>query len=125
MRIAFLRLVALSVILWSPLAAQAASDASRGNWPGIGASKSKAAGASKSAQRIARITSAPKRFVSSTKNMLTPKKTVTRKSGTTGIQRAKSASNEKQGYFKSLFTSQPPPPPKTINEWMSLKQIHP
>ncbi len=125
MRTSFPLLVAILVIVWSPITAQAASEAPHGNWPGIGASKPKAASSPKSPQGIARITAAPKRFVSSTKNMLTPKKNVTRKSGTTGIQRAKSSRDEKPGYFKSLFTSEPPPPPKTINEWMSLKQIHP
>jgi hypothetical protein len=74
-----------------------------------------------------KLTTGPKHIVTGTKNMLTPKKPQTvRKSGTTGVQIAKSPkSADKPGFFKSMLHPEPPPPPKTIKEWMSLKQIHP
>jgi hypothetical protein len=39
--------------------------------------------------------------------------------------RPKSSKQEKPGFFKSLFQPEPPPPPKTIKEWMSLKRVQP
>jgi hypothetical protein len=33
--------------------------------------------------------------------------------------------DEPPGFFQSLVTPEPPAPPKTIKEWMSLQQIHP
>lgn len=66
-----------------------------------------------------------KKLVSSPTSLLTSKKqTAVRQSGTTGLQ----VSNPKQakpGFFKSLFQSEPPPPPKTIKEWMKLKKVQP
>jgi hypothetical protein len=29
------------------------------------------------------------------------------------------------GFFKKLFYPAPTPPPKTVEEWMSLEQVHP
>ena len=66
-----------------------------------------------------------KKLVSSPTSLLTSKKqTAIRQSGTTGLLSSK-PKQEKPGFFKSLFHSEPPPPPKTIKEWMKLKQIHP
>jgi hypothetical protein len=67
----------------------------------------------------------PLRLLASTTGFFKPKTVTTRKSGLTGVQKAKRTEQPKQGFFKSMFNPEPPPPPKTIKEWMSLKQIHP
>jgi hypothetical protein len=70
-------------------------------------------------------TASPMRLVASPISIFKPKTVTTRKSGLTGVQKAKKTEQPKQGFFKSMFNPEPPPPPKTIKEWMSLKQIHP
>ncbi|HTM54610.1 MAG TPA: hypothetical protein VL175_11310 [Pirellulales bacterium] len=70
-------------------------------------------------------TTNPMRLVANPMNIFKPKTVTTRKSGLTGVQKAKKTEQPKQGFFKSMFNPEPPPPPKTIKEWMSLKQIHP
>ncbi|HEY2893064.1 MAG TPA: hypothetical protein VGJ16_02580 [Pirellulales bacterium] len=67
----------------------------------------------------------PMHLVASPMSIFKPKTVTTRKSGLTGVQKAKKTEQPKQGFFKSMFNPEPPPPPKTIKEWMSLKQIHP
>src|SRR5262245_9199533 len=52
---------------------------------------------------VSRMAGGTKRMVSNTTGMLTPKKTMVKKSGTTAIQRAPLPRQEKQGFFKSLF----------------------
>ena|SRR5262245_13482313 len=92
-------------------------------WIGWGGRDSRAAEATPTV--LTKMTDGTKRFVSSTTNMFAPKKHVTRKSGTTAIHRAKVPERPKQGFFQQLFKPEPPPPPKTVKEWMSLKQVHP
>jgi hypothetical protein len=125
---ALLLLIAMS----APATAESSSMA---RWFNFGKGKPKAqakttnaAGTSKSTktpQVVTKMTDGTKRLVSNTTNVFTPSKTTTRKSGTTGMEIAKKPPQEKQGFFKSMFNPEPPPPPKTIKEWMSLKQIHP
>lgn len=75
---------------------------------------------------ITKMTNSTKRLVSNTTNKLTPKKNAaTKKSGTTAVYPKQTNKDEKQGFFKSMFNPEPPPPPKTVKEWMQLKQIHP
>ncbi len=87
---------------------------------------SKSAAASKSPAVMSKMTDGTKRFVNSTKSMLMPKKpTTTRKGGVTAVHK-KNPPPEQQGFFKSLFQPAPKPQqPRTIKEWMALKQIHP
>lgn len=128
---ALLLLIAMSF----SAAPASAEPSSMARWFSFGKGKSKpqakttnASGTSKSTktpQVVTKMTDGTKRLVSNTTNIFTPGKTTTRKSGTTGIEIAKKPPQEKQGFFKSMFNPEPPPPPKTIKEWMSLKQIHP
>jgi len=74
---------------------------------------------------LTKMSNTTKRAVNNTKNALTPKKTVAKNTGATKTYKPKAVKEEKPGFFKSLFNPEPPPPPKTIKEWMSLKQIHP
>jgi hypothetical protein len=78
---------------------------------------------SKSPSLVTRMSDSTKRFASGTKNLFAPKKSTSR--GVKSVQASKVAKDEKPGAFKSMFTPDPPPPPKTIKEWMSLKQVHP
>jgi hypothetical protein len=114
----------------------AAESSSMGRWfsfgkgkPNAQAKTTNASGTSKSIktpQVVTKMTDGTKRLVSNTANVFTPgKTTTTRKSGTTGFVKAQKPPQEKQGFFKSMFNPEPPPPPKTVKEWMSLKQIHP
>jgi hypothetical protein len=78
---------------------------------------------SKSPSVVTKMSAGTRRLANNTKSMLTPKKPATR--GTKVVQSSKKATDEKPGFFKSMFAPEPPPPPKTIKEWMSLKQVHP
>jgi hypothetical protein len=74
---------------------------------------------------VTKMTNGTRRLVSNTKNMLMPSKPATvRKSGTTAIHK-KNATENKPGFFKSWFAPQPPQTPRTIKEWMALKQPKP
>jgi hypothetical protein len=57
--------------------------------------------------------------------MLTPKSQPAKNNSTTSMQASKNLKEPQQGFFKSLFNPEPPPPPQTIKDWMKLKQIHP
>lgn len=74
---------------------------------------------------VSKMSDGTKRLLSSPTKMFKPKPKPIKKSGTTNIIKAKRPEAEKQGFFKSMFSPEPPPPPKTIKEWMSLKQVHP
>jgi hypothetical protein len=103
---------------WDPL--------SLSRWlPGKSAQKAEAETETARVPLVKKMTGSTKRLVSNTTGMLTPKKTTIKKSGTTAYYKAPLPPQEKPGFFKSLFQPEPPPVPKTIKEWMSLKQIHP
>jgi hypothetical protein len=92
-----------------------------------GKSKSKNVAPAKPSM-MTNITNAPKRFVSSTKNLLTPKKAPpapAKHSTTSSRTISKSNPPQSPGFFKSLFGSEPPPPPKSVGEWMKLEQVKP
>jgi hypothetical protein len=124
MRIARSVSLAIVVGIFAGLTAPAASGSS---WFGSGTGdKSKTtAKASKSPTVVAKMTDGTKRLVSNTTGIFKPKTVTIRKSGLTGTKNPKKSEPEKQGFFQSIFHPEPPPPPKTIKEWMSLKQIHP
>lgn len=76
---------------------------------------------------VGKMTNGTKRLLSSPTSIFKPKtkpKPV-KKSGTTKVTKAKRTEPEKEGFFKSILNPEPPPPPKTIKEWMALEQIHP
>ena len=79
-------------------------------------------GASKTPTVFAKMSSGTKRFVNNTKNIFSPKKNSKGRSATGLVSRQKPP---EPGFFHKLFDPEPPPPPRTIDEWMSLKQIHP
>jgi hypothetical protein len=74
---------------------------------------------------MSQMADSTKRVLTYPTSKLAPKKKPVKKTGTTAIIKAKRPEPEKQGFFKSMFAPEPPPPPKTIREWMSLKQIRP
>jgi hypothetical protein len=79
----------------------------------------------KKPQVLTKVSAGTKRFVAGTKNMLSLKKPApAKRTGTTATHSARSK-HEEPGFFYKLFHPEPPPPPETIEEWMSLKQIHP
>ena len=80
---------------------------------------------SKTPQVFAKMTSGTKRFVDGTKNLFVAKKPPAKTRGVTATRRAKRYEPPKQSFFKRWFNPEPPPPPRTIEEWMSLEQIHP
>lgn len=100
------------------------------SWFGLGKSSSGAkttkVSSTKNSGMLSGVTNGTKNLVNGTKAVFTPKKKPSvRKGGTTAIHPAKKTPTEKQGFFSSLVNPQPPPPPKTIKEYMELKQIHP
>jgi hypothetical protein len=71
-----------------------------------------------------RMGSGTKRLMTNTKSLLTFQKPATAKSAKK-TQTATRGAQEKPGFFHRMFYPEPPPPPKTVDEWMSLEQIHP
>jgi hypothetical protein len=122
------RSVSLATVVgvFAALTAPAALAASDGSWFGSGSGdKPKASAKTKSPTVVANLTDGTKRLVSSTTGIFKPKTVTIRKSGLTGTKNPKKSDPPKQGFFQSMLHPEPPPPPKTIKEWMSLKQIHP
>lgn len=74
---------------------------------------------------VGKMTNGTKRLLTNPTSIFKPKPKQVNKSGTTKVTKAKRSEPGKQGFFKSMFNPEPPPPPKTIKEWMSLEQIHP
>jgi hypothetical protein len=130
-------LFALAILLVS--AASAGADCGLPSWCPLGCCAAKhtsatkvttvadARGKGEPPTVMARMTSGTKRFVSNTKNLFVPKKSEPARPKTTSIRARQSARDqyETPGFFYRLFHPEPPPPPQTIDEWMSLKQIHP
>lgn len=123
----FLSLTLAPVLL--AIATPQPASAAIGSWFGLGkdeaSADAKTTEASKTPQVMGKMTGGTKRLVSNTTGLFKPKTVTTRKSGLTGVKKAKKYEEPKPGFFQSLFHPEPPPPPKTIKEWMSLKQIHP
>ncbi len=71
-----------------------------------------------------KVSGGTKRFVDGTKNLLSFKKPAPKR--TLGLTGSPIGPKPKEpGFFYKLFHPAPPPPPRTIDEWMSLEQIHP
>jgi hypothetical protein len=80
---------------------------------------------SKTPPVFARMKDGTQRFWTGTKNLFVAKKPPAKTHGATVIHRAARSEPPKQGFFKRWFNPDPPPPPKTVEEWMSLEQVHP
>jgi hypothetical protein len=74
---------------------------------------------------FSKLTSGTKRLASNTKNLFVARKPPAKKLGVTATRRAERPQPPKQNFFKRWFNPEPPPPPQTVDEWMSLEQVHP
>jgi hypothetical protein len=74
---------------------------------------------------LTRLTGSTKRLATNTKNLFVSKKPPAKKRGVTATRKAEHPEPPRQNVFKRWFNPDPPPPPKTVEEWMSLKQVHP
>jgi hypothetical protein len=106
---------------WCPLGCHARTQEPK---PGL-TQVSNTTTSAKKAGALTKASAGTKRFVANTKNLLSFKKSPpTKRTGTVATHSARPKKDE-PGFFHRLFNPEPPPPPKTIEEWMSLKQIHP
>jgi hypothetical protein len=105
---------------WNPLTKSKNSSVTVNNRANKKPSPTKAA-----SKTLSQLTSAPGELISKTKQMLPTSKPAAKHSlHTRTIQRAK-PKDEKPSFLKSMFVSEPPPPPRTVGEWMALKRIEP
>lgn len=105
---------------WCPFGSHAAKQPA----PAV-SNVSETRGAAQSPPVLANMGTSTKRFVSNTKNLLSFKKPATTKQSGTTARYSLRPNRDEPGFFYKLFHPEPPPPPKTIDEWMSLEQIHP
>jgi hypothetical protein len=123
--------LAATLLLASSLEARADEAAKRSSWFGFGAkptSDAKLTTATNSAKTppvFTKVSDGTKSFFTSTKNIFSSKKG--KSSQHSGVTSHYSTRNKQPepGFFKKLFYTQPAPPPKTVEEWMSLEQVHP
>lgn len=85
----------------------------------------KEAPAAKGPSVLDKMNAGTKRLVDNTKKLFTPDKPPVKKRGVTAVRRAQKPKPPQQSFFGRLFNPQPPPPPQTIDEWMSLDQLRP
>jgi hypothetical protein len=129
-RMFFLLLLSVTAAWLAPRAARA-DESSKRSWFGLGSSSQTAVKTTNvsnttSPSVFSGVTNGTKNLMSGTKNLLTPKKKApVRKSGLTATHSINTPPAMKPGTFSSWFNNEPPPPPRTIKEWMALKQIHP
>ncbi len=71
-----------------------------------------------------KVGSGTRRFIANTRDLFTFGKP-SGAPASAGGKYAFRSSPKKPGFFYKLFHPEPPPPPKTVDEWMSLEQIHP
>jgi hypothetical protein len=71
------------------------------------------------------FTNGTKSFVQNTANMFRPAKGTSVKSKPKTKQKQAPNKNDEPGFWSRLFNSEPPPPPRTVEEWMRLEQIRP
>ena len=137
MRVAQILFIALSIASIQAGAARAESDSSwwcpfgccHANPDKPGASVTQVSNTSSAAKKpavLTKVSASTKRLVNGTKNMLSFKKPTApvKRSGVIATHSSR-PKQEAPGFFQKLFHPEPPPPPKTIEEWMSLKQVHP
>lgn len=73
---------------------------------------------------LAKMGTSTKRFVNNTKNLLSFNKSGTR-AATPTVGYSTHAQHKEPGFIYKLFHPEPPLPPQTVKEWMSLEQVHP
>ncbi len=73
---------------------------------------------------LTKMGSSTKRLMANTKNLLTFNKSNT-KANTPTVGYSTQTQHKEPGFFYKLFHPEPPPPPQTVKEWMSLEQVHP
>lgn len=110
--------------------AHAAQANSPFSWLGFSKSKAHAAKTTNvshtsAPQVFSKMGDGTKKLVSNTKNLFVAKKPPVKKRGVTATHRAPKPEVQKQSFFKRIFNPEPPPPPRTVGEWMSLEQVHP
>lgn len=126
-----MRLLALVLAVWFTAGAAARADLPspfawlRGNDSSVSTKSTKGTGGRMPAV-VTKMATAPKRLVTGTKNMLTPKKAArkTAKRGTVAVHKAH-PEPEEQGFFGRIFNPQPEASPATVGEWMALEQVKP
>ena len=91
--------------------------------PGLN-TKHSASSSGKSQNILTKMTSPARRLLTSTKNLLVPKKNPQENKAKVTSVRRHGKEKPQQGFFTRLFQG-PPPPPRTMKEWMDLEQIHP
>lgn len=73
---------------------------------------------------VTKVAGAPKRLVTGTKNMLTPKKPAKKSNhlGTVAVHKKGEPAAQEPGFLERLFGSEPESSPSTVNEWMALEK---
>jgi hypothetical protein len=107
------------------MAAEAPSPLSQLRAKAGGATKTAKSTSSKKPTMLTKMTTAPKRLITGTKNLLTPKKPPQKKTGVVAIRKAEKPQAPQQGWWGRTFNPKPTPPPSTVSEWMALEQVRP
>ncbi len=122
-----MRLLAVVLAMWLAAGSAARADLPspfawlRGNETSTATRTLKGTGKRASAV-VTQVANAPKRLVTGTKHMLTPKKSAKKpKLGTVAV-RKKDSETAEQGFLGRLFNPQPETSPATVNEWMALEK---
>jgi hypothetical protein len=124
-----MRRVATFLAIWLILGAQAQAEFPfpfswlRGNDQSAAAKPTKWTGG-RTSTIVTKMADAPKRLVTGTKNILTPKKTSAKSKKPTSSSGPKQHANQatEQGFLGRLFNPQPESRPATVNEWMALEK---
>ncbi|REK12447.1 MAG: hypothetical protein DWQ37_11980 [Planctomycetota bacterium] len=123
MKTAAIMTLAICGVMLCDSPACAAEGSSPLSWIGF---KPKSAATAKGPSLFEKMSSGTKRFFGGTKKMFADDEpTVTKKYGTRRVHRAEKPKQPQQSFFGRLFNPQPAPPPRTIEEWMALEQVHP
>lgn len=123
-------LAALLLLVMS-FEAPAAETAKPSSWFGFGAKQTSdaklttAANSGKNAPVLTKVSDGTKSFFTSTKNMFSSKKGKSSPPNGFTSQYTTRKKQAEPGFFKKLFYPAPTPPPKTVEEWMSLEQVRP
>jgi hypothetical protein len=125
-----MRIPALLLVVWllagtAAVGGDTSSSLSRLGSKAAGTTKSAKSTSTKKPTMLAKMTSAPKRLITNTKNMLTPKKPPKKRQGVTAIHKDEKPQPPQQSLWGRIFDPQPTPPPSTVSEWMALEQVRP
>ncbi len=123
-----MRLIALLLVgclVWGVSTARADGPATALRGWGGQRTTTKASKKTKSPNFLTKMTSGPRRLLASTKNLLVPDKKPPAKKATVTNVRRHAKTKPQRGFFEQLFHPGPPPPPRTMGEWMALDQPRP